>query len=48
VYEVPTMAQEEAFEWTADLSARLFKSAEAAAGMRAFLKREKPPWSTGE
>jgi len=45
VYEVPAMDQKEAFAWTADLSARLFKGEEAAAGMKAFLKREKPPWA---
>ncbi|MGH0037482.1 MAG: enoyl-CoA hydratase-related protein [Myxococcota bacterium] len=45
VYEVPAMEQKEAFAWTADLSARLFKGEEAAAGMKAFLKREKPPWA---
>jgi len=31
--------------WTADLSGRLFRSDEAVAGMKAFLKREKPPWA---
>jgi methylglutaconyl-CoA hydratase len=46
VYEVPAMEQKEAFAWTADLSQRLFKGDEAAAGMKAFLKREKPPWAT--
>ncbi len=45
VYEVPAMEQKEAFAWAADLSARLFKGEEAAAGMKAFLKREKPPWA---
>jgi methylglutaconyl-CoA hydratase len=45
VYQVPGMAQKEAFAWTADLSGRLFKGKEAAAGMKAFLKREKPPWA---
>ncbi|HJO24704.1 MAG: enoyl-CoA hydratase-related protein [Myxococcota bacterium] len=45
VYEVPAMDREEAFAWTADLSARLFEGEEAAAGMKAFLKREKPPWA---
>ena len=45
VYEVPGMETAEAFAWTADLSQRLFKGDEAAAGMRAFLKREKPPWA---
>jgi methylglutaconyl-CoA hydratase len=44
VYEVPTMEQKEAFAWTSKLSAGLFKGEEAAAGMKAFLKREKPPW----
>ena len=48
VYEVPGMAQPEAFAWTAALSGQLFKSEEAAAGMKAFLKREKPPWAVGE
>ena len=48
VYEVPAMEQKEAFAWTADLSGRLFKSEEAAAGMKAFLNREKPPWASDE
>ncbi|MCP4038855.1 MAG: enoyl-CoA hydratase [bacterium] len=45
VYEVPAMEQKDAFAWSADLSGRLFRSEEAAAGMKAFLKREKPPWA---
>ena len=45
VYEVPAMEQKDAFAYTADLSARLFKGDEAAAGMKAFLKREKAPWA---
>jgi len=45
VYEVPAMEQKQAFAWTADLSQRLFKGEEAAAGMKAFLKRTKPPWA---
>jgi len=45
VYQVPAMDQKEAFAWTADLSGRLFRSDEAVAGMKAFLKREKPPWA---
>ncbi len=45
VYEVPAMQQKEAFAWTADLSQRLFQGEEAAAGMKAFLKRQKPPWA---
>ncbi len=48
VYEVPAMDQKDAFAWTADLSGRLFASDEAAAGMKAFLKREKPPWAPDE
>lgn len=47
VYEVPAMAPQDAFAWTADLSGRLFRGEEAAAGMQAFLKREKPPWAQG-
>jgi methylglutaconyl-CoA hydratase len=48
VYEVPGMEPKEAFAWTADLSQRLFRGEEAAAGMKAFLKREKPPWAADE
>ncbi len=48
VYEVPALEQAQAFAWTADLSARLFGGEEAAAGMRAFLAREKPPWATDD
>lgn len=44
VYKVPGMEQREAFKWTAELSRQLFKSEEAAAGMKAFLRREKAPW----
>ena len=47
VYDVPAMEQKEAFAWTADLSQRLFKGEEAAAGMEAFLKRRKAPWAAG-
>ncbi|HEB88126.1 MAG TPA: enoyl-CoA hydratase [Deltaproteobacteria bacterium] len=47
VYEVPAMDEKEAFAWTTELSQRLFRSEEAAAGMKAFLKREKPPWAAG-
>jgi len=47
VYEVPAMEQTSAFAWTADLSASLFRGDEAAAGMKAFLSREKPPWAKG-
>ena len=45
VYEVPAMEQAEAVAWTTDLSRQLFAGEEAAAGMKAFLKRERPPWA---
>lgn len=45
VYRVPGMERSDAFAWTSQLSQRLFQGDEAAAGMRAFLKREKPPWA---
>jgi methylglutaconyl-CoA hydratase len=48
VYHVPRMEQAEAFEWTAKRSAELFGGEEAAAGMKAFLKREKPPWAPAD
>ena len=48
VYEVPGMEQKEAFAWTSDLSGRLFKGEGAAAGMKAFLKRETAPWAADE
>ena len=48
VYNVPAMEQKEAFTWAADLSKRLFKGEEAAAGMKAFLKRQKPPWAADQ
>lgn len=43
--KVPTMSRTEAFGWTADLSGQLFSSAEAQAGMSAFLSRTPPPWA---
>jgi methylglutaconyl-CoA hydratase len=45
VYDVPGMEPKDAFAYTSDLSSRLFRSEEAAAGMKAFLAREKPPWA---
>jgi methylglutaconyl-CoA hydratase len=47
VYEVPELDPKEAFSFTAELSERLFKGDEAAAGMKAFLGRERPPWAPG-
>lgn len=41
---VRTMERQAAFDWTAELSAELFGSAEAYAGMSAFLNREPAPW----
>jgi methylglutaconyl-CoA hydratase len=43
--QVPQMTADEAFEWTARLSAELFASDEAAAGMAAFLEKRSPPWA---
>jgi len=44
VYRVPGMNVSEAFSWTAELSASLFKSEEAKAGIAAFNKRVDAPW----
>lgn len=41
---VPDMERGAAFEWTAQLSASLFASEEARAGMKAFRERGTPPW----
>ncbi len=41
---VRTLSRSDAFEWTSDMSTRLFGSAEAAAGMNAFLNKQSPPW----
>lgn len=43
--KVRTMDRQSAFDWTAELSASLFASEEAQAGMGAFLKREPAPWA---
>ena len=40
----PGMTRDAGFAHTAELSARLFASAEAAAGMLAFLSRQPAPW----
>jgi enoyl-CoA hydratase/carnithine racemase len=42
--DVPGMSRSQAFEHTAGLSAQLFSSPEAAAGMMAFLSRTPAPW----
>jgi len=42
---VPAMTRDEAFAWTAEMSAGLFTSAEAREGMTAFLEKRKPEWA---
>jgi methylglutaconyl-CoA hydratase len=42
---VPGMPHDEAFTWTAQLSADLFASAEAREGMTAFFERRRPSWA---
>jgi methylglutaconyl-CoA hydratase len=44
ITDVPRMDRADAFERTAELSAALFRSEEAQAGMRAFRERTDPPW----
>lgn len=45
---VPTMSNDEAFTWTAELSASLFGGDEAREGMTAFLQRRRPSWAPPE
>lgn len=42
---VPAITRDDAFAWTAELSAGLFTSAEAREGMTAFLEKRKPEWA---
>jgi methylglutaconyl-CoA hydratase len=42
---VPEMSVEDAFGWTAELSAELFRTDEAAEGMTAFLEKRRPWWA---
>jgi enoyl-CoA hydratase/carnithine racemase len=42
--KVPGMPRTEAFKWTAEVSAHLFNSDEAKAGMMAFLSKQPAPW----
>ena len=42
---VPGMPHDEAFTWTAELSANLFSSDEAREGMTAFFERRRPSWA---
>ena len=45
VYELPAMAQKQAFPWAAALSGELFASDEAREGMAAFLGKREPAWA---
>jgi methylglutaconyl-CoA hydratase len=45
--EVPGMPVDEAFAWTQQLSAELFRSDEARAGMGAYLEKRPAPWVPG-
>jgi len=42
---VPTLSVEDAFAWTAELSAELFRTDEAREGIRAFLEKRPPTWA---
>lgn len=42
---VPSMSRDDAFAWTAELSASLFSSDEAREGMTAFLQKRRPAWA---
>ncbi|MGA1215599.1 MAG: enoyl-CoA hydratase/isomerase family protein, partial [Candidatus Nanopelagicales bacterium] len=42
---VPAMTRDDAFAWTAEVSAGLFTSAEAREGMTAFIEKRKPEWA---
>ena len=42
---VPRLTRDEAFAWTAELSAALFAGDEAREGMSAFLERRRPSWA---
>lgn len=42
---VPTLPEDEAFDWTAELSARLFAGDEAREGMAAYLAKRPAPWT---
>jgi methylglutaconyl-CoA hydratase len=44
VSRVPTMPRDDAFAWTAKLSADLFRSDEAATGTKAFREKTAAPW----
>lgn len=44
ITKVPDLDRATAFDWTAELSASLFRSDEAQAGMTAFRERSTAPW----
>jgi methylglutaconyl-CoA hydratase len=44
VHRVPSMPRDDAFAWTAKVSTELFRSDEAAAGMKAFREKTTAPW----
>ncbi len=46
VYRVPAMKGEDAFAWTSKLSRELFRSEEAAEGMKAFLEKRPAAWAS--
>jgi methylglutaconyl-CoA hydratase len=48
VRDIPAMSRDDAFVWAAELSARLFAGAEAAAGMAAFRERRRAPWDASD
>lgn len=48
VYEIPQLPVDEAFRVTAQRSAALFGSDEAAEGMAAFLEKRRPSWAPEE
>jgi methylglutaconyl-CoA hydratase len=48
VYEVPALAQKDAFAWTTQLSNELFAGEEAREGMAAFLQRRPAAWAKTE
>ena len=44
ILQVPQMQVDQAFNWTSEMSAKLFKSEEAQEGMRAYLDKRPPSW----
>jgi methylglutaconyl-CoA hydratase len=45
VRDIPLRTRSEAFEWAAEMSARLFASEEAKLGIQSFRDKQPPPWS---